>query len=132
VAGRGQVQVRALFGGGKEGEGGGNPFGNMGNMMEQIKKAQALVAEETANVQKELGATEFEGFDDDETVRVVFNGNQEPLQVDITDDAYAAGSDELEKRLTAAMREAHGKSVDGMKERMKVLAQKLGLPQPPQ
>ena len=57
----------------------------------------------------------------------MFNGNQEPLTVDITKDAYDAGSDELEARITAAMKEAHGKSVEGMKEKMKGLAQKLGL-----
>ena len=44
-------------------------------------------------MQAELAATEFEGFDDDETVRVVFNGNQEPLAVDITQDAYDAGKE---------------------------------------
>jgi len=126
--------VRALFGGGggdKKDGGGGNPFANMGNMMEQMKKAQALVQAETAAVQAELAATEFEGFDDDETVRCVFNGNQEPLAVDITDDAYAAGTEELEKRLTAALREAHGKSVDGMKVKMRDLASRLGLPAAP-
>jgi len=34
----------------------------------------------------------------------------------------------LEKRITAAMREAHSKSVEGMKEKMRGLAAKLGLP----
>lgn len=36
------------------GQGGGNPFGNMGNLMEQLKKTQALVQVETAKVQQEL------------------------------------------------------------------------------
>lgn len=52
-------------------------------------------------MQQELAATEFEGFDDDETVRVVFNGNQEPLTVDITDDAYQAGSSVSDWRVAA-------------------------------
>jgi hypothetical protein len=33
----------------------------MGNLMESVKKAQAMVQQETANVQAELAATEFEG-----------------------------------------------------------------------
>lgn len=36
---------------------------------------------------------EFEGYSDDETVRVVMSGNQEPKSVDITDSAYEQGSD---------------------------------------
>ena len=36
---------------------------------------------------------------------------------------------ELSRRITMAMKEAHGKSVAGMKEKMKQLAQNLGLPQ---
>ena len=37
--------------------------------------------------------SEFEGYSDDETVRVVMTGNQEPKSVDITDSAYEQGSD---------------------------------------
>lgn len=35
-------------------EGGGNPFGNMGNLMENLKKAQQMVQVEAAKVQEEL------------------------------------------------------------------------------
>lgn len=34
--------------------GGGNPFANMGNLMENVKKAQMMVQQETARVQQEL------------------------------------------------------------------------------
>lgn len=37
---------------------------------------------------------------------------------------------ELSRRLTLAMQEAHGKSVTGMKDKMKDLAKNLGLPNP--
>lgn len=37
---------------------------------------------------------------------------------------------ELSRRITVAMQEAHGKSVVGMKEKMKDLAKSLGLPNP--
>lgn len=40
----------------QEGGGGMNPFGNMGNIMENLKKAQALVQVEAAKVQEELAA----------------------------------------------------------------------------
>jgi DNA-binding protein YbaB len=50
----------------------------MGNLMENIKKAQAMVQVEAQKVQEELAVAEFEGFSSDETVRVVMSGNQEP------------------------------------------------------
>ncbi|CAG9462245.1 unnamed protein product [Pedinophyceae sp. YPF-701] len=121
------VQVRALFGGGKGGEG-GNPMANMAGLLDSVKKAQQLVQQETAQVQAELAATEFEGYSEDETVRVVFSGNQEPKGIDITQAAYDQGPEKLEALIQEAMSEAHSKSVAGMRERMQALAQKLGLP----
>eukprot|EP00879_Flechtneria_rotunda_P001390 GHRR01001542.1.p1 GENE.GHRR01001542.1~~GHRR01001542.1.p1 ORF type:complete len:168 (+),score=56.81 GHRR01001542.1:123-626(+) len=129
---RKQVRAQALFGGGnKEGGGGGipNPF-DMGKLMDSVKKAQQLVQVETQRVQKELDATEFDGYDDDETVKVVMNGNQVPKSVEVTQEAIDTGAEELSRRLTVAMQEAHGKSVVGMKDKMKGLAQSLGLPNP--
>jgi hypothetical protein len=72
-------------------QGGGNPFANMGNMLEQMKKAQQLVQVEAAQVQTELAETDFEGYSSDETVRVVMSGNQEPRSVDFTDEALEQG-----------------------------------------
>lgn len=72
--------------------------------------------------------TDFEGYDEDETVRVVLTGNQAPKLVEVTAEAMAAGEEELSARLTAAMKDAHGKSVAGMREKMKGLAASLGLP----
>lgn len=45
---------------------------------------------------------EFEGYSDDETVRVVMSGNQEPKSVDITDSAYEQGSDVCQQFVDAA------------------------------
>lgn len=119
---RAPVVTKALFGGG---QGGGL---DMSKLMENVKKAQALVQTETAKVQQELANTDFDGYDEDETVRVVMSGNQEPKSVDITQAAMDAGSEELSRRLTIAMKDAHSKSVAGMKEKMKELASSLGLP----
>jgi len=119
------MTVKALFGGGQGG--GGNPF-DMKNLMESVKKAQQMVQVETQRVQQELANTEFEGYDEDETVRVVMTGNQEPKSVDLTKEAIDAGAEELSRRLTMAMKDAHAKSVAGMKEKMKDLAKTLGIP----
>ncbi len=125
------MSPRALFGGNKDGNGGGNPLANMGNFMENIKKAQSMIQVEAAKVQEELANTDFEGYSSDETVRVIMTGNQEPKSVDITEAAYSQGNEALSRLVTEAMRDAHAKSVAGMKERMAKLASSLGLPQPP-
>jgi DNA-binding protein YbaB len=77
---------------------------------------------------KKQNRTDFEGYDDDETVRVVLTGNQAPKAVEVTAEAMALGEEELSARLTAAMKDAHTKSVAGMREKMKGLAASLGLP----
>lgn len=118
----------ALFGGGKDGEKGGNPFGNMGAMMENIKKAQVVVQEQSGKIQSELAATVLEGYSEDETVCVTMSGNQEPKSCDITSEAFDMGVDEVNKRVTEAMQDAHAKSTAMMKDRMQGLASSLGLP----
>lgn len=106
-----------------------NPF-DMGKMMDTLKKAQELVQVETAKMQKELDNTEFDGYDEEETVRVVLTGNQVPKSVDITQSAMGVDAEELSQRITTAMKEAHTKSVAGMKSRMQDLAKNLGIPNP--
>lgn len=115
-----------------QGGGGGFGLGNMGNLMENIKKAQAMVQVEAAKVQEELARAEFDGYSSDETVCVVMSGNQEPKSVDITQAAYDQGLERLNVLIAEAMKDAHSKSVAGMKARMAQLASSLGLPQPPQ
>ena len=43
---------------------------------------------------------------------------------------YAYDSQELSMRVTAAMKDAHSKSVAGMKDKMQSLAKTLGIPNP--
>ena len=67
----------------------------MANLMENVKKAQQLVQVEAAKVQEELAQAEFDGYSEDETVRVVMSGNQEPKSVDITSAAYDSNDAEV-------------------------------------
>ncbi|KAK9826552.1 hypothetical protein WJX74_002412 [Apatococcus lobatus] len=123
--------TRALFGGKKDGEGGGgNPFsklGDMNNFMKSVTEAQKLVQGQAQQIQAELAVTEFDGYSDDETVKVVMTGNQEPKFVDITDEAMENSSDRLAELVTEALKDAHSKSVEGMKTRMQDFAKKLGV-----
>ena len=69
--------------------------------MENVKKAQQLVQVEAAKVQEELSKAEFDGYSNDETIRVVMSGNQEPRSVDITEAAMETNSAEVCNHLTA-------------------------------
>jgi len=54
-------------------------------------------------------------------------GAQEPRSVDITEEAHSQGAEKLSELVNEAMKDAHFKSVEGMKARMKEMAQTLGL-----
>lgn len=140
----------------------------MGKLMENARKAQQQVQQEAMQVQAEMAVTEFEGFDEDETVRVrglsfeyrtrtrqspafdarlltlrtqnnatnhpkqaVLTGDQRPTAVELTDAAMQKSPEELGKAITEAYQDAHTKSSVALKERMRELANKLGLPTPP-
>ena len=55
------------------------------------------------------------------------SGSQEPRGIDITEEAYAQGAEKLATLVNEAMKDAHAKSVDGMKARMQEMASSLGL-----
>ena len=112
----------------RAGEGGGNPFGNMGNFMKQLKEAQEVMQTKAVEVQKEMNEAEFEGFSSDETVRVVLSGSQEPKGCDITQAAYSQGAEALGGLITEAYKDAHSKSVAAMRDSMQSLASDLNLP----
>eukprot|EP00850_Spirogloea_muscicola_P016538 SM000135S26982 [mRNA] locus=s135:38563:48888:+ [translate_table: standard] len=103
-------------------------FGNMQGLFETVKKAQQVVQVEAVRVQKELAATEFDGYCEGELVKVTLTGNQEPVRAEITEAALETGAEKLSELVTEAYKDAHLKSVTAMKERMKELASSLGMP----
>lgn len=72
--------------------------------------------------------SQYEGFSEDETVRVAVDGNQRPVSVDITEAAYSLGPERLGELVLQAAREAHANSIGAMQGKMQTLAQNLGLP----
>jgi len=129
------LRVYSLFGGKKEtnDQSGDAPskagiFGNMQNLYETVKKAQMVVQVEAVRVQKELAATEFDGYCEGELIKVTLSGNQQPVRTEITEAAMELGPEKLSLLVTEAYKDAHQKSVQAMKERMSDLAQSLGMP----
>ncbi|GLJ47195.1 hypothetical protein SUGI_0996290 [Cryptomeria japonica] len=132
---RGALRVKSLFGGKKESN--ENPdeaakkaglFGNVQGLYETVKKAQMVVQVEAVRVQKELAAAEFDGYCEGELIKVTLSGNQQPVRTEITEAAMELGAEKLSDLVTEAYKDAHQKSVQAMKERMKNLAQSLGMP----
>uniref|UniRef100_A0A0E0CGP4 Uncharacterized protein n=1 Tax=Oryza meridionalis TaxID=40149 RepID=A0A0E0CGP4_9ORYZ len=104
-------RVYSLFGGKKDKDENGEEapskagiFGNMQNLYETVKKAQMVVQVEAVRVQKELAATEIDGYCEGELIKKLS---------ELVNDAY---------------KDAHQRSVQAMKERMADLAQSLGMP----
>lgn len=69
----------SLFGGKKDKDENGEEapskagiFGNMQNLYETVKKAQMVVQVEAVRVQKELAATEIDGYCEGELIKVCF------------------------------------------------------------
>ncbi|KNA12089.1 hypothetical protein SOVF_129180 [Spinacia oleracea] len=125
------VRVYGLFGGKKDDKGDDSKagiLGNMQNLYETVKKAQMVVQVEAVKVQKELAAAEFDGYCEDELIKVTLSGNQQPVRTEITEAAMKLGAEKLSLLVTEAYKDAHQKSVLAMKERMGNLAQSLGMP----
>ncbi|KAM3240525.1 hypothetical protein ACQJBY_053922 [Aegilops geniculata] len=131
-------RVYSLFGGKKEKDENGDEapskggiFGNIGNMQnlyETVKKAQMVVQVEAVRVQKELAATEIEGYCEGELIKVTLSGNQQPINVEITEAAMELGAEKVSELVNEAYKDAHQRSVQAMKERMADLAQSIGMP----
>ena len=113
-----------LFGGKKEG-GGGGALGNVAGVMDQFKKAQEI-AKKSADLQKDLAAAEFEGANADGTVTFKMNGQQQATG------CAAPGFDGMDAAAlsagyTDAMKDAQGKSIAAMNEKMSELYSSIGL-----
>ncbi|CAO2044789.1 unnamed protein product, partial [Urochloa humidicola] len=128
-------RVYSLFGGKKDKDENGDEapskagiFGNMQNLYETVKKAQMVVQVEAVRVQKELAATEIDGYCEGELIKVTLSGNQQPIRVEITEAAMDLGAEKLSELVNDAYKDAHQRSVQAMKERMADLAQSLGMP----
>lgn len=124
--------VHGLFGGKKDNSDDAPSkagiLGNMQNLYETVKKAQMVVQVEAVRVQKELAATEFDGYCEGELIKATLSGNQQPVRIEITEAAMELGAEKLSELVNDAYKDAHQKSVQAMKERMSDLAQSLGMP----
>ena len=110
-----------------QGQGFGFGLGKMKELADAIKKAQK-VQEGAKQLQEDLEQMEIEGESGGGLVKVVMSGNQEPLRVEISEQAYNEGLEVLTDLVSAAMKDAYVKSTDTMRIRMEDLTAGLNLP----
>jgi DNA-binding YbaB/EbfC family protein len=96
--------------------------------MDSFKKAQR-VGKRTSALVQELSATTVEGSSADGKVKIIFDCQQRPIKT-IIDEAYFEATDisEVSNAITAAMKDAHAKSIERMDEKMKSFYSELGMP----
>lgn len=107
--------------GGAAKPGGGklNPFDAMSKMNELATKSNTLT--------KDLAGTFVAGSAMEGKVKVTFTGTQVPMEVEIAEDALAAGAEKLSAALTEAMKEGHAKSVQLQQSKLTAFYEELGL-----
>jgi nucleoid-associated protein EbfC len=110
-----------------QGQGFGFGLGKMKELTEAIKKAQQ-VQEGAKQLQEELEQMRISGESGGGKVKVTMSGNQEPIDVSISEDALGEGAEVLSDLVLAAVKDAYGKSTATMKEKMEELTGGLNLP----
>ena len=102
-------------------------LGKMKELANAFQKAQQ-VQEGAKQLQQELETMEIQGQSEDGLVIVTMSGNQEPLNVEIKDEALDKGSSVLSEMVTDAVKDAYQKSTETMRVRMEELTGSFGLP----
>ena len=101
----------------------GGLFGNMGNMMENLKKAQEL-AKEYERSMKELSETSVTATDPSGQVTATFTGVGTPVGIKVSESIAGQSAEVISAAATQAMMNAHAKA-------HKEMAAKLKIPVPP-
>jgi DNA-binding YbaB/EbfC family protein len=110
-----------------QGKGFGFGLGKIKELQEAFQKAQQ-VQEGAKQLQEDLEKMEIQGSSEDGSVTVTMSGNQEPLGIVITPEAYEKGSEALSGLVTEAMKAAYAQSTETMRAKMEDLTSGLNLP----
>ncbi|GAB5355781.1 hypothetical protein AAMO2058_000234900 [Amorphochlora amoebiformis] len=102
-----------------------------GPLNQMINQFYSKMQAATQTMKEDLEKAEYEGFSEDETVRVVLSGSQKPKLVDVTQAAIDQGSDKLQELVIQASADAYKMSKAGQEERLKRYFKDMGLPMPP-
>mmetsp|Transcript_29392 Transcript_29392/g.44862 ORF Transcript_29392/g.44862 Transcript_29392/m.44862 type:complete len:184 (-) Transcript_29392:212-763(-) len=103
-------------------------MGTTATTMENFKQSQE-VGRKTSALLVDLSSTTVEGSAAKGKIKVLVDGQQKPLGVEIDDDYFdTVGVEDLTEKLATAMQDAHDKSTKLMQEKMESLYAEIGLP----
>ncbi len=103
-------------------------MGTTATTMENFKQSQEL-GKKTSSLIQELSSIQVEGVAAKGKIKVILDGQQQPVGVEIDEDYFKQGGvDDFSETLLVAMQDAHKKSLDIMQEKMQGLYGSLGLP----
>ena len=103
-------------------------MGTTATTMENFKQSQEL-GKKTSSLIQELSSIQIEGVAAKGKIKVLVDGQQQPIGVEIDEDYFkGVNSGEFSEALLIAMQDAHKKSLDVMQEKMQSLYGSLGLP----
>ncbi len=121
----------------KKGSTGGSPnannpsssnMGTTATTMENFKQSQEL-GRKTSALLAELSSTTVEGSAAGGKIKVLVDGQQKPMGVEIDDEYFeTVAVEDLTEKLATAMQDAHDKSTKLMQDRMESLYSDIGLP----
>ena len=103
-------------------------MGTTATTMENFKQSKE-VGRKTSALLVDLSSTTVEGSAARGKIKVLVDGQQKPLGVEIDDDYFdTVGVEDLTEKLATAMQDAHDKSTKLMQEKMESLYAEIGLP----
>eukprot|EP00188_Purpureofilum_apyrenoidigerum_P000285 Plantae.Rhodophyta-Purpureofilum_apyrenoidigerum.ctg11175.p2 GENE.Plantae.Rhodophyta-Purpureofilum_apyrenoidigerum.ctg11175~~Plantae.Rhodophyta-Purpureofilum_apyrenoidigerum.ctg11175.p2 ORF type:complete len:183 (-),score=45.70 Plantae.Rhodophyta-Purpureofilum_apyrenoidigerum.ctg11175:273-743(-) len=127
ICARGTVRMMADG----DGQQGGNKpfgmFGQMGKIMDAVKKAQEFT-KDAKSLQEEMARTELEASVRDGLVKVKITGNQVPVSVEISPELLKQDISEINAACLEAFKEAHRLSMEHMQTNLSNLTSSFGLP----
>jgi DNA-binding protein YbaB len=105
---------------------GGGMFGGMGNMMEQMKKAQEM-AKKAEQLNKDLMNVYINGQDPSGQVTSTYNGLGVPMSMKVSESILAQGADAVSLATSQAMVDGYTKSQAAMMQKVQSMYAEAGV-----
>jgi DNA-binding protein YbaB len=101
-----------------------------GAMLSRMSRGKSMVdaLKVSVEVQKKMMSAEYQGYSNDKTIEVVFHGSLVPLKCEVKQAALDLGVEGLSQRVAEAMRDAHAKVIEGVKQMMSDITSEIGVP----
>lgn len=112
--------------GGAKNEGGGM-LGGLGNIMENMKKAQEAM-KQAETLKAELGRQIISGSDPSGQASASFDGLGNPISIHLSESLIAQGAEAASRAASQAIQDAHSKTITAMTSRMQSLFPGMSLP----